>query len=95
VTCFDVIEHVDDPELLLKNCRYFMDRMSTLTISTPRTTEPVLNPRYYYRTQHRWYFNDKSLDYLATKVGLFRTRQWITGEGDNQQLYQRYIRTPP
>jgi len=91
VTLFDVIEHVDDPFALLDTCKLYMDHDSRLVISTPRTTDPIENPSWFYRTQHTWYFSDKSLDILCTKAGLFRCRQWITGRGDNQQLYQTYI----
>lgn len=90
VTLFDVVEHVDDPYALLEKCKSFMHEGSRLFISTPRTTG-IDNPEHFYRTQHTWYFNDKSLDVLCTRAGLFRCRQWIAGEGDNQQLYQSYI----
>ena len=91
VTLFDVIEHVDDPLELLEMCRGHMLTTSQLIISTPRTTHPILNPGWFYRTQHTWYFNDKSLEVLCNKAGLFRVRQWVTGTGDKQQLYQKYI----
>jgi hypothetical protein len=71
-----------------------MHHGSKLVISTPRTTGDIMDPEHFYRTQHTWYFSDKSLDVLCTRVGLFRTRQWIAGGGDNQQLYQAYILKP-
>jgi 2-polyprenyl-3-methyl-5-hydroxy-6-metoxy-1,4-benzoquinol methylase len=94
VTLFDVIEHVEFPAGLLRTAMAFMHHESKLVISTPRTTGDIMDPEHFYRTQHTWYFSDKSLDVLCTRVGLFRTRQWIAGGGDNQQLYQAYILKP-
>lgn len=94
VTLFDVIEHVGLPLALLAACKTHMTPWSKLVISTPRTATPIENPGWFYRTQHTWYFSDKSLERLCTKAGLFRTRQWVTGKGDREQLYQTYILSP-
>jgi 2-polyprenyl-3-methyl-5-hydroxy-6-metoxy-1,4-benzoquinol methylase len=93
VTLFDVIEHVEDPALLLKGAIKWMNDQSILIVGTPLTDVATLNPESYYRTQHTWYFNKQSLHSLAKTVGLecidgrIKRRLW----DDSSHLYMTFV----
>lgn len=72
-TSFLVIEHVDDPVKFLYNIRNRLHSNGVAVISTPNADDPITHfpkgKRFFYRTQHPWYFTEHSLYTVAKKAG--------------------------
>jgi len=70
-----VIEHVLNPKLFLKDIFPLLQPGADLIISTPNRNDILMSilpkefPSFFYRTQHRWYFDKKSLEFCATSAG--------------------------
>jgi 2-polyprenyl-3-methyl-5-hydroxy-6-metoxy-1,4-benzoquinol methylase len=70
-----VIEHVKNPVHFLKEIRELISSDGKLLISTPNRDDilmSLLHEEFYpffYRTQHRWYFNEASLSICAKLAG--------------------------
>jgi 2-polyprenyl-3-methyl-5-hydroxy-6-metoxy-1,4-benzoquinol methylase len=83
--CLDVIEHVVNPIIFLGNIYNILNKGSLLILSTPNTDNiltkilPSFN-KFYYRTQHRWYFNKNNLINTATLVGFKEINSQIIEE---------------
>ncbi len=84
VTCFSVIEHVEDPVAFIKDISMLCRPGGTVILSTPNSDDWLIDylPAYrsfFYRVVHKWYFNSISLKILAAKTGfsesLVRYRQ--------------------
>jgi 2-polyprenyl-3-methyl-5-hydroxy-6-metoxy-1,4-benzoquinol methylase len=90
ITIFDVIEHVKNPRFILEFAKAWMHSKSKLLLSTPRTAEPIYAPSWFYRTHHRWYFNERSLRMLADRCDLRLHEEFVLGIHDNATLYQAY-----
>lgn len=73
---FSVIEHVDNPRKFLAEIRELMAPDGKLLISTPNRRDILMDllpdeyPNFFYRTQHRWYFDAESLRFCAQRAGL-------------------------
>ena len=75
--CFSnqVIEHVENPLLFLRNIFNLTKSNGRILISTPNHNDiamgliPEFFAPFFYRTQHRWYFDSSSLEKLARKAG--------------------------
>jgi 2-polyprenyl-3-methyl-5-hydroxy-6-metoxy-1,4-benzoquinol methylase len=69
VFSFQVIEHVQDPILFIKEALELLKPGGQLIIATPNRDDILMNllpenfPAFFYRTQHRWYFNHNSFSY--------------------------------
>lgn len=72
---FQVIEHVQNPVLFLKEIYKLLRPGGKLLIATPNREDvmlkllPIEFSAFYYRMVHRWYFNRFSLSYTAKKAG--------------------------
>ena len=71
-----VIEHVQNPVEFLKEIKGLLKpKTGKLLISTPNKNDILMNLlkekfyRFFYRTQHRWYFNEFSLVRCAQIAG--------------------------
>ena len=71
-----VIEHVDDPIGLLRECSDLLADTGYLIVTTPNLDD-VLNKvgcarfmKHFYRVQHRWYFNLETLNMVAARASL-------------------------
>ena len=76
VTSFHVIEHVDNPLQFVKNAYQLLKKGGVAYIVTPNSND-ILSKfgmeefnKFYYRTVHAWYLNQKSFEFIASKVGL-------------------------
>lgn len=75
VSSFAVVEHVSDCvdffELIFKH----LSKDGIFLLSTPNLNDWLIDfypdsyRSFYFRTAHKWYFNEKSLCFLAKKVG--------------------------
>ena len=70
-----VIEHVEDPVKFLKEIYDLLKPGGQALISTPNRND-IMNyilpefKEFFYRSQHRWYFDKESVEYCAKKAGL-------------------------
>jgi 2-polyprenyl-3-methyl-5-hydroxy-6-metoxy-1,4-benzoquinol methylase len=73
---FQVIEHVLDPTLFLKEIASLLRVGGALIIATPNHNDIMMNllpekfPSFFYRSAHRWYFDRPSLRYCVEASGL-------------------------
>lgn len=71
-----VIEHVEDPRGFLEGIRDLLSKDGVLIVSTPNRADILMElldtefPSFFYRTQHRWYFDANSLRDVAERAGL-------------------------
>ena len=82
-----VIEHVDNPIEILRECKDLLADNGYLIVTTPNLDD-VLNKvgctkfmKHFYRVQHRWYFNLETLKMVAARANL---------TADISQTYHRY-----
>jgi len=74
VTSFAVIEHVEDPKLFLNDLKRLVTVDGYILISTPNSDDWLINllqndyKSFYYRYVHKWYFNKKSIEYIANEL---------------------------
>lgn len=74
VTSFAVIEHVEDPKQFLSDMKRLVADGGYILISTPNSDDWMLDllpetyKSFFYRYVHNWYFNKKSLEYLANEL---------------------------
>jgi 2-polyprenyl-3-methyl-5-hydroxy-6-metoxy-1,4-benzoquinol methylase len=79
VVLFSVIEHVDDPVVLLDQARRLLRTGGRILLSTPNREDWLLEllpseyGAFFYRAAHRWYFNAKSLRRIAEMAGFTDT----------------------
>jgi len=73
--CFAVIEHTQNPRIFLKEIADLLTHQGQLILSTPNRRDILMDlkaddyKRYFYRTVHRWYFDEDSLGFCARKAG--------------------------
>lgn len=78
VTAFAVIEHVDNPIEFLQDMKRLVSKDGFILISTPNSDDWLLDllhddyKSFFYRYVHKWYFNKKSLTYLANSLNFKR-----------------------
>lgn len=71
-----VIEHVDNPINYLKEIFFLLKPGGTSLITTPNRSDYLLRlvgdnyQKFFYRTQHLWYFDKNSLIHAANKAGI-------------------------
>lgn len=76
VTCFSVIEHIDEPVSFMREIVSLCKPGGTIIISTPNTDDwlidflPETYKPFFYRVVHKWYFKKESLQFIAQKLGL-------------------------
>ncbi len=101
ITCFDTIEHVQDPSATLQAAYKLLAPGGTLVCSTGEY-EPlaaVSRPSTYFRTQHKWYWTDESFweAYMKTikPIAQAGTEAWLEciHEPHGPQMYL-YVRKP-
>lgn len=75
-TSFAVIEHVPDPRSVLQDMAALLKPDGRVVVSTPNRDDVLMEllpdefPPFFYRTQHRWYFDAASLARCAELAGL-------------------------
>lgn len=71
-----VIEHVLDPVRFLQEIRELLASDGVAVVSTPNRADILMDllpaefPAFFYRTQHRWYFDAVTLATAANAAGL-------------------------
>ena len=75
VTCFGVIEHVEDPVKLIRDCYKLLAPGGALYLQTDNLrdilmlTEAKHFSRFFYRTAHNWYFLPENTERLVKSGG--------------------------
>lgn len=85
ITMYDYLEHVRDPERVLRRARALLAPGGVLSITTPSTgsfTHAVMGRHWsHYKLEHLFYFGPDSLARLLSKAGFHHvhdTRAWKT-----------------
>ena len=74
-TAFQVVEHVNEPELFLKEIYRSLKPGGVACIATPNLHDIMLRlggdpyRQFFFRTAHRWYFSGPGLARLAEEAG--------------------------
>lgn len=77
---FAVIEHLEDPQALLRDARTLLRPGGHVVISTPNTRDVLLEalpdvyPSFFFRKVHSWYFDADSLERALTLAGFTDVR---------------------
>ena len=75
VFCIQVIEHVADPRALLADIRVLLKPDGVAMIATPNRDHLLMDllpadyPQFFYRSAHRWYFDQQTLANCAERAG--------------------------
>ena len=69
VFLYHVIEHIEDPRILLKKCHDFLEDDSIIIIAVPDCKNPETLKKSIKNTYHIWHFSQNSLKKLAIKLG--------------------------
>jgi len=75
VVSHQVIEHVDCPQSFVRDALKLLSPGGRLLLSTPNLDDILMHtlpndfPSFFYRTQHKWYFNSQSLLALSKTLG--------------------------
>ena len=81
VTSFGVIEHVNDPLVMLKHIHQFLNNTGLSYIETDNLNDVLTQfnmgefEEFYYRTAHYWYFNSSALSNLCSQAGFTDVQQ--------------------
>src|SRR5260221_3011646 len=76
VTCFSVIEHIDNPLLFMQALVALCRPGGTILVSTPNSDDwlieflPLTYKSFFYRVVHKWYLNSTSLNMLGKRTEL-------------------------
>ncbi len=101
ITCFDTIEHVQNPSATLQAAYKLLAPGGTLVCSTGEY-EPLValsRPSTYFRTQHKWYWTAESFWSMYEKVISMQTNDlceaWLecVKEPHGPQMYL-YVKKP-
>lgn len=85
VTCFDTLEHVRNPLLLIEQMQ---EVGCELLLSVPDRNEVRhVNQRDYFCTQHKWYWDEKSFSNLLRLAGLKKIDIYSEPEEIGPQIY--------
>lgn len=72
---FSVIEHVADPVAFLSDIKKMLKDDGLLILSTPNRNDILMHTleddyrSFFYRSVHRWYFDDESITFCAIQAG--------------------------
>lgn len=76
ILCGEFIEHVEDPYSLLRNLNSLLDKNGKLVLSTPNPLgfpafilEVLRNQRFFYASDHTYYFLPRWVDRMLTRTG--------------------------
>lgn len=73
--CFAVIEHTQNPRLFLEEIAALLSSKGQFILSSPNRRDILIDlngddyKRFFYRTVHRWYFDEDSMGFCAGKAG--------------------------
>lgn len=101
ITCFDTIEHVQDPHATLQAAYKLLAPGGICVVSTGEyePLQALSRPSAYFRTQHKWYWNQESFWTLACMAIAPVGQQWLESwlecvkEPHGPQMYL-YVKKP-
>lgn len=83
VTIWHVLEHTEDPGLILARLRSWLKPDGVLVVEVPNVEATCQAPRSTFHEAHLYNFNVVSLRRLAKKQGLHETSHLISQDGGN------------
>ena len=76
ITCFHVVEHLDDPISIIHNLKKYLKKNGVLIIEVPNHDDALISTykakefiESYYWSQHLYVFNDRTLKKIIAKAG--------------------------
>lgn len=105
ITMFDLLEHVRSPQQTLAKAADLLAKDGAILITTPDNaslSNKLMGKKWtHYKLEHFFYFNDRSLHYLAEKCGLRVTASWSSKKALNLKylhtqlnVYRHWLLTP-
>jgi 2-polyprenyl-3-methyl-5-hydroxy-6-metoxy-1,4-benzoquinol methylase len=73
ITCWEVIEHVEDPFVFTGKIKELLLYNGIFAFSTPDWDSPVIRrhpKKNYWPPYHNWFFSEKSINTLLNRAGL-------------------------
>lgn len=93
ITMFDLIEHVRSPEQTLKDASALLSDQGIILITTPHNksfSNKIMGKKWtHYKKEHFFYFDLKSLNFIAQKANL----KVVYSEHSKKALNLRYLHT--
>lgn len=85
VTCFDTLEHVQNPLYLIEQMRQVG---TELLLSVPdRNESRIISHRDYFSTQHKWYWDERSFSNMLRLAGIQVNEIYSEPEEIGPQIY--------
>ncbi len=98
ITCFEVLEHMDDPDMTIQKCRQLVQNNGTLIISVPNGANAAQNNEHHknnFRAQdlrtlcaNNWFSIHEMLEQYAPLWAIADLRRLITGKSTNTNTEQ-------
>lgn len=99
ISMYDFIEHVRDPEAVLRNAFELLAPGGAISITTPDTstlTHKVMRSHWsHYKVEHIFYFNRDNLKQLLERVGFRGVSSRMAVKGMNLRYFNNVMQTYP
>jgi 2-polyprenyl-3-methyl-5-hydroxy-6-metoxy-1,4-benzoquinol methylase len=89
VTTSHVLEHVDDPTLVLKKIHGWLKKDGLLAIEVPNIEATCQSPKSTFHTAHLFNFNAATLALLAEKTGFTVIKTFFSSDKGNVSVIAR------
>lgn len=99
ISMYDFIEHVRDPETVLRNAFDLLAPGGSISITTPDTstlTNKLMRAHWsHYKVEHIFYFNRQNLAQLLQRVGFHDVSSKAAIKGMNLRYFNNVMQTYP
>lgn len=89
ITASHVLEHVDDPTLVLKKLHGWLKSDGMLAIEVPNIEATCQSPKSTFHTAHLFNFNQATLSLLVEKCGFTVVKTFFSSDKGNVSLVAR------
>ncbi len=94
ITTSHVLEHVDDPTLVLKKLHGWLNSDGILAIEVPNVEATCQSPKSTFHTAHLFNFNQATLSLLVEKCGFTVIKTFFSSDKGNLSLVARKNTSP-
>lgn len=94
ITTSHVLEHVDDPTLVLKKLHGWLKNDGILAIEVPNVEATCQSPKSTFHAAHLFNFNQATLSLLVEKCGFTVIKTFFSGDKGNLSLVARKNSAP-